>query len=65
MSNDSAEGLDAARAGHSSRISINAILNATGSLSYYVAVVLITPLAIGYPCDKYSSYLIRCELFSK
>ena len=47
MSNDSAEGLDAARAGHSSRISINAILNATGSLSYYVAVVLITPLAIG------------------
>jgi O-antigen/teichoic acid export membrane protein len=37
--------LDAAR-GARSRLSLNAVLNAAGSLSYYAAVVLVTPVAI-------------------
>lgn len=46
MRTDRTESLEKARAGQSIRLSSNALLNSIGSLAYYGAVAIVTPLAI-------------------
>ncbi len=46
MNTHRTESLEKARTGQSTRLSSNALLNSAGSLAYYGAVVIVTPLAI-------------------